>query len=191
MSNKFKHISDAELLENFSKDDDNKWLGILLERYTLLLFGVGMKYLKDEEEAKDVVQQVFLKAITELGKYKVDYFKSWIYMVAKNYCLMKLRDNPGKYRTPISENMNVMLPEEENEARISGMEKEKKLALLSLSLEELNPAQKQCITLFYIDKKSYQEITDQTGFTMMQVKSHIQNGKRNLKMLLDEKLNNS
>ena len=93
---RFNHITDAELLQEFYNDHDNKWLGILLPRYTLLLLGVCMKYLKNEEEARDCVQQIFLKVINELHKYKVDYFKSWIYMIAKNHCLMKLRDQKNK-----------------------------------------------------------------------------------------------
>lgn len=178
-------------MDNFRKDHDNKWLGILLERYTLLLFGVGMKYLKNEEEAKDVVQQVFLKAITELGKYRVEHFKSWVYMVAKNHCLMKLRDRPGKYTGELTENMTVLSPDEEMEGKRQVIEKDRKLQLLASCLEELNPGQKLCVTLFFIEKRSYQEIAEKTGFTMLQVKSYIQNGKRNLKMLMDQKLNNS
>ena len=93
---RYSHINDQQLLAHFKADRNNLWLGILLERYTLLLFGVCMKYLKNEEEAKDAVQQIFLKAITELHKYDVAFFKSWLYMVAKNHCLMKLRDKPGR-----------------------------------------------------------------------------------------------
>jgi RNA polymerase sigma factor (sigma-70 family) len=102
----YAHITDQQLLEHFYADRNNHWLGILLQRYTLLLLGVCMKYLKNEEEAKDSVQQIFLKAITELHKYKVDYFKSWLYMVAKNHCLMKLRDKPGR-QTEIKEQMAI------------------------------------------------------------------------------------
>ena len=178
-------------MDNFRIDHDNKWLGILLERYTLLLFGVGMKYLKNEEEAKDVVQQVFLIVISKIDKYKVEHFKSWVYMVAKNYCLMKLRFKNGKYTSELSDNMTVVFPEEELELKKSGIEKDKKLELLGVCLQELNPSQKVCVTLFFIEKLSYHEITDKTGFSLLQVKSYIQNGKRNLKMLMDEKLNNS
>ena len=81
-------MTDQEILENYYTRHDNEWLGVLLERYTLLLLGVCMKYLKNEEEAKDSVQQIYLKVIQELQKYKVEYFKSWLYMVAKNHCLM-------------------------------------------------------------------------------------------------------
>src|SRR5919107_388933 len=105
----YDHIEDKELLNKFYSDGNNEWLGILLQRYTLLLLGVCMKYLKNEEEAKDSVQQIFLKALTELQKYKVDYFKSWLYMVAKNYCLMKLRDNHGKIPVELTDKMS---PEE-------------------------------------------------------------------------------
>ena len=84
--------TDQELLEQFARLKDNRILGELLKRYTLLLFGVCMKYLKTEEEAKDAVQQVFLKVMTELPKYMVEHFKAWLYMVTKNHCLMKLRE---------------------------------------------------------------------------------------------------
>src|SRR5574339_504039 len=108
-------MSDQELLEKFYKDHDNQWLGILLERYTLLLLGVCMKYLKNEELARDSVQHIFLKVITELQKYRVEYFKSWLYMVAKNYCLMQLRDKAGKHTVEISEKIIAETDETDKE----------------------------------------------------------------------------
>ncbi len=185
-SSPYSQTSDQELLDRYYTSQDNQWLGILLERYTLLLLGVCMKYLKNEEEAKDSVQQVFLKTITELHKYRVEYFKSWLYMVAKNHCLMKLRDKQSKQPAELKEQMAVVT-EEENSKAIH-IEKERQLELMTESLGELNKEQKQCVTLFYLEKKSYQEISLDTGFTLMQVKSYIQNGKRNLKLLLEEKL---
>ena len=185
---KYQHISDQEILQNFYQDQDNQWLGILLPRNTLLLLGVCMKYLKNEEEAKDCVQQIFLKAITELHKYQVDYFKSWIYMVAKNHCLMKLRDRSGRNTSDISENVASVLSEEEIDIKVQHLEKDRTLNLMSNALEELTEAQKQCVTLFYLEKKSYQAISAITGFPVVKVKSYIQNGKRNLKIILDKKL---
>lgn len=186
-SDKYSHISDRELLERFNQDRNNEWLGILLQRYTLLLLGVCMKYLKNEEEAKDSVQQIFLKVIQELQKYRVEYFKSWLYMVAKNHCLMKLRDRQGKIPAEINDRL-LATPDEEGQQELI-KENDYTLDLMESSLDELNNEQKQCVTLFYLEKKSYQEISDQTGLTMMQVKSHIQNGKRNLRILIEKKLN--
>ncbi len=181
-----QHITDQDLLERFYADRDNQWLGILLERYTLLLLGVCMKYLKNEELAKDSVQQIFLKSITELQKYRVEYFKSWIYMVAKNYCLMQLRDKPGKSTIEIKDSMSAEAIEPDKESLLLN---EKTFDYMEEALRELNDEQQLCVTLFYIDRKSYQQIADQTGYSMMQVKSHIQNGKRNLKILIEKKMN--
>ena len=188
MPERYEHISDDELLNNFYNDKDNKWLGVLFERYTLLLYGVAMKYLKNEEEAKDVVQQVFLKAITELHKYPVQYFKSWLYMVGKNHCLMKIRQQQGKQSTNITEDQ---LADDFDPMTVHRhIEKDKTLDLMNDSLNELSHEQKQCVTLFYLDKKSYQQIAEQTGYTSMQVKSYIQNGKRNLRSILEKKIKN-
>lgn len=175
------HITDDELLQKFYTDHDNKWLGLLLPRYTLLLLGVCMKYLKSEEDAKDCVQQVFLKVIDELHKYRVDYFKSWIYMVAKNNCLMILR-NKGK--VPVELNEQIAKSPDEPPDTISLIEKEILLSKMQKCLQDLNAEQQQCVTLFYLEKKSYTEISDMTGFSMLQVKSYIQNGKRNLKLMM-------
>jgi RNA polymerase sigma factor (sigma-70 family) len=185
-TDKYQDISDQELLERFYSDHDNEWLGILLQRYTLLLLGVSMKYLKNEEEAKDSVQQIFLKVIQELQKYKVVYFKSWLYMVAKNHCLMKLRDRQGKITTEINDKLTAA-PEEESD-RQAMVQNDHTLSLMESALKELNPEQQQCVTLFYLQKKSYQEVSEETGFSMLQVKSYIQNGKRNLKILIEKKL---
>lgn len=182
---KYQHITDQELLEKFYADRNNDWLGMLLQRYTLLLLGVSMKYLKNEELAKDSVQQIFLKVIQELHKYKVEYFKSWLYMVAKNHCLMKLRERNGISTIEINDNITSKVDEEVDRQVL--LQNDHTLDLLELSLNELNPEQQQCVTLFYLQKKSYQEISDETGFSMLQVKSYIQNGKRNLKILIEKK----
>ena len=180
----YDHISDLELLENYYRDQDQQWIGLLLERYTLLLLGVCMKYLKDENEAREAVQQIFLKVLTEVAKYRIEYFKSWLYMVAKNHCLMKLRRQPGKAYSEVHENITA---DEETE-KADWLEKETTYELLEESLSELNDEQRQCVILFYLKKNTYQEVSEKTGYTLMQVKSYLQNGKRNLKILLEKKI---
>jgi RNA polymerase sigma-70 factor (ECF subfamily) len=186
---KYDHITDQELLGRFYADHNNEWLGILLERYTLLLLGVCMKYLKNEEDARDSVQQIFLKVIQELHKYKVEYFKSWIYMIAKNHCLMKLRDRQGKMPTEINDNL-MSAPGDEPDQQ-SLMKNDLAFETMEEALKELNQEQRQCVTLFYLERRSYQEIHEITGFTLLQVKSYIQNGKRNLRILIEKKMKES
>lgn len=184
---RYDHISDNELLDYYYQSRDQQWIGILLERYTMLLLGVCMKYLKNEEEAKDAVQQIFLKVLTEVSKYKIDYFKSWLYMVAKNHCLMKLRGQQGKHIKELKEEAAIQHQEADKNELLAN---ETTYSFLEEAIQELNAEQKLCVTLFYLQKKSYQQITEATGYSLMQVKSYIQNGKRNLRMLLEKKLRN-
>jgi len=183
-SNRYDHMTDAELLELYYSDKNQEWIGILLERYTLLLLGVCMKYLKDENEARDCVQQIFLKVLTEAGKYRIEYFKSWLYMVAKNHCLMRLREKGAKGMKELSDHHAVAVESDKQEL----IRNEKTYDLLEEALRELSEEQRQCVILFYLKKNSYQQISDKTGFSLMQVKSYIQNGKRNLKILIDKKM---
>lgn len=176
-------MTDTELLWQFKQSSDNAWLGILLQRYTLLLLGVCMKYLKDEQAAKDAVQQVFLKAITELEKYEVAYFKSWLYMIARNHCLMQLRDR--NIHLPVEEQKSLIYEETDKQLHTF---KDTSLRTMESCLEELNEAQRTSVTLFYLQQKSYQEVSDITGYSLLQVKSHIQNGKRNLRLLIEQKM---
>jgi RNA polymerase sigma-70 factor (ECF subfamily) len=184
---RYDHISDQELLAFFYSDANQEWIGILLQRYTLLLLGVCMKYLKDETEAKDCVQQIFLKVLTEIPKYKVEYFKSWLYMVAKNHCLMRLRDKGARAMKELNEHHATHLDNDRHEI----LETETTYDLLEASVEELSKEQRICVTQFYLQKRSYQQIAGQTGYNLMQVKSYIQNGKRNLKIILERKLQQS
>lgn len=180
----FNHITDQELLARYYDEHNNDWLGILLQRYTLLLFGVCMKYMKNEEEARDCVQQIFVKVITELPRYQVEFFKAWIYTIARNYCLMRLRDSHGR-QTSLSDTMLAEWDDEEGKTR--HWEKERLLEWMGQALDELGKEQKLCVTLFYLEKRSYQEIATTTGFTLMQVKSYIQNGKRNLRLMIEKR----
>ncbi len=184
----YAHIEDKQLLDKFYNEANNHWLGVLLQRYTLLLFGVCMKYLKNEEDAKDSVQQIFLKVISEVQKYKVDYFKSWLYMIARNHCLMKIRDRQGKIPVELTDKL-LTTDEVSNKQEL--IEKDITLAWIEEGLQELNEEQRLCLTLFYLEKKSYHEIADITGYTLLQVKSFIQNGKRNLKLIVEKKLKKS
>lgn len=181
---KLNQYSDQDLLNRYRKESDGYALGHLLERYTLLLLGVCMKYLRDAELAKDATQQIILKCITEVGKYEITYFKSWLYQVARNHCLMQLRQKNGK-SVALSE--SILLGENPLEEGNEAREREEKLVLLEACLPQLNEEQRVCILKFYIEKKSYQTIAEETGYSLLQVKSYIQNGKRNLKLLMEKR----
>lgn len=186
-SNKKKNLSDSELIERYRYSFDNSYIGELFQRYSHMLFGVCIKYMKDEERAKDVVMEVFEKVLTDLKRHKVENFRTWVYSVAKNQCLMILRKEKRvqvrheEYVHVTAEIMELGLPEHLN--RESQEETDRKLML---AIDNLKQEQQDCIKLFYFEKKSYDEIEEQTGFTYKQVKSYLQNGKRNLKIELSK-----
>lgn len=185
MSNSKAHqqLSDEELIARYRQSHDNNWLGVLLQRYTLLLFGVAMKYLKDKTAAEDAVQQIFLKALTQLPEGEILNFKGWLYVLMRNHCLQIFRNN--NYKTS-GDDLHQLITHEDLEGQIW---KEITLDQMELALKELNTEQQQTINLFYFESKSYQQIMGITGYNFMQVKSFIQNGKRNLKLILEKRLN--
>lgn len=187
-----QQLTDQELLQRFKADNNSDWIGVLFDRYALLLLGMCMKYLKNEEDARDAVQQIFLKMLSDINKHEIQYFRAWIYQVTKNYCLMQLRQKHMKYKEEISDKHMSGLAAEEEDKRVY-QEKDILLENMEQAMNLLSPEQKVCVQLFYLQKKSYQEIADQTGYSLLQVKSYIQNGKRNLKLLLEkqQRANNS
>ena len=198
MTNKpdISHISDSELVQKFKETRDNVIVGELYQRYTHLVFGVCMKYLKDENEAKDGVMQIFEKLLKDLHKYNIENFKAWLYMVAKNHCMMYFRTkkrhvelprelaNDGSEEAELTPTGGGSSMEFSPDVHPTGEEKEKQLTLMESAIKELKEGQKVCIELFYLQEKSYEEVAKQTGYSMKEVKSYIQNGKRNLKIIM-------
>lgn len=141
-----------------------------------------MKYLKDEESSKDAVMQIFEKLFVDLRKHEVSNFKSWLHSVTRNYCLHIIRDSKyqnQKLRDFSNSDEEVM----ENQLFLcqdSVTVQEERVAELERELGNLSKEQRVCVELFYLKDKSYQEIADETGYSLNQVKSYIQNGKRNL-----------
>lgn len=181
------HIKEEQdLIAKYQQSGDLEILGKLYKNYMHLVYGVCLKYLKNREESQDAVMQIFEKIVVSLKKSEVDNFKSWLYVVTKNFCLMKLRSNRHKQelkQQDISETYvenTVMLHHIDDG---DGMESD--LSKLELCIEQLKIEQKTCVQLFYLEKKTYVEIVNTTNYDLKKVKSYIQNGKRNLKTCMD------
>lgn len=185
-----KTESDENLVVNYQNTKNNLVVGELFKRHSLMCFTVCVKYLRDEDAAHDATMNIFEKLFNDLQKHQINNFKSWLHTVCKNHCLILLR----KPNVLVSINED----EEENEnlfMQLSNIlnhdddkqEKEEKLQAVENAILGLKDKQKQCIELFYLKQKSYVEIADITGYTENEVKSYIQNGKRNLKIILEQK----
>jgi RNA polymerase sigma-70 factor (ECF subfamily) len=179
---------DNELIRLYRRTSDTAHAGELYERYVHLVYGVCMKYLKNEEDSKDAVMQIFEKLLVELKSHEITNFKSWLHVLAKNHCLMWLRSARVRHEKSIltfevsedMENGNGLHLTEED------VNLEDNLVMLEKGIQVLPAEQKQCIELFYLQQKCYKEIVEISGYDLKKVKSYIQNGKRNLKIYLEK-----
>jgi len=190
MSSKITNKTDEELVIQYRENGDKYAVGELFKRHSLMCFAVCNKYFKNSDAAQDAAMSVFEKLFEDLKKHEIQNFKSWLHTVCRNYCLMELR----KSRTF----MSIIETDGEDESGFMELEmflhqnnteedKEQKLQTLEKAIFELKDKQRECIEMFYIQQKSYEEICKITGYSNNDVKSNIQNGKRNLKIILSNK----
>ena len=182
-SEKYRDLSDQELIQRYKGSGQLTIVGELYNRYMTLVYGVCLKYLKDREESKDAVMQIFEKLLSSLREHDVGNFKAWLYTTSRNHCLMQLRAKKGKNFQEITEifmETGAALHLEDD------TEMESNLSKLENCIEQLVAEQKSCIRLFYLQQKCYKDIVALTGFDDNKVKSYIQNGKRNLKICMDQ-----
>ncbi|HTN38756.1 MAG TPA: sigma-70 family RNA polymerase sigma factor [Arachidicoccus sp.] len=185
MLTQLRNLSDEDLVHRIALKRDQDAFSILFQRYKHLVFGVGMKYLSSEALAQDAVQLVFLKLWNDAHLYQIRKFNSWIYEVSKNHCLMELRKKDPHAK--MDEGFDLDSMEWEDNLHLK-LKEEELLTHLNLCLRRLNQEQQSCIINFYLEEKSYQETALITGFSNKEVKSYIQNGRRNLKICLQQKM---
>ncbi len=185
----YPELPDDELVSLYKAGGDKEIIGELYTRYAHLMMGVCMKYLKKESEAQDALMHVFERLFDFLKMYEIGYFKSWLYSVTKHHCLLLLKKNK---EYAYEDDILVWKSPKEfvefgDDLTLTGrLEKGDQTRELMQAIEQLNDEQRICVELFYLKEKSYQEVQDITRFTYKQVKSYIQNGKRNLRIILSK-----
>lgn len=173
--------NDGALLSRYRQSGDLAVLAELFQNYSSMVYYVCYKYLQDGEQSKDAVMQIFEELITKVNKQEIKQFSSWLYVLSRNYCLMQLRSAKKMEYTTLDGFMELPA-----DLHLDGNDKEQRLTLLEKCMDKLPEAQKQSVDLFFINEKCYKEITDITGYTLNEVKSYIQNGKRNLKICMEK-----
>ena len=175
--------NDEDLLKDFQKNENQQSLASLYLRYTHLVYGVCMKYYKNQETSKDAVMEIYQEISHKLKTHQVENFKSWLYVVAKNHCLMQLR----KKKTITVEFDNSGFVQSEDFSHLDAvLEKEKDFKKLESCIEQLNQEQNVVINMFYLQQKCYNQIVDTTGMEWNKVRSLVQNGRRNLKICMEK-----
>lgn len=180
-------LSDGELVSNYRLTGNNLFVGELFKRYLHLVYGVCMKYLENTEDSKDATEEIFIKLLVDLKKHEVAHFRGWLHQVAKNYCLMQFRKDKTRIekRPELQEELVAFMEWDVNLHLDNEPNKEGQLLGVETAISQLPPDQRTCIELFYLKEQSYQQVMEATGFDFKQVKSFIQNGKRNLKNIIN------
>lgn len=192
--NKRKYLSgleDAAVLQLYKQKQWPRCIDELFLRYGHLLYGVFLKYTKDKYAAEDLLMELFAKLPQLLVHHEIQQLKPWLHTVARNEALQFIRK--AKKLTGVSLDENYMdhaggYSSDEGQEEI--LWKEQQLNLLEKVLDQLKPVQKECIRLFFIEQLSYEEIMSKTQLSFKEVKSHLQNGKRNLKIMMEQNSNN-
>ncbi|WP_276360287.1 sigma-70 family RNA polymerase sigma factor [Daejeonella sp. H1SJ63] len=178
-----KEINEAELLIEYRNTGDLQLLGSLYENYMPLVYGLCLKYFRDEEKSRDAVMQIFEELIPKLRIHEISNFKSWLYTLARNHCLMAIRSSSKHDFVSVDE----YFMETESVLHLNRDEiPEDRLILMEKCMETLSDEQRISVNLFYLEQKCYKEVSEQTGFDLNKVKSFIQNGKRNLKICIEK-----
>lgn len=181
----WKDYSDQELLAAFQQKGEAEFLATLYTRYTHMVYGVCMKYLADPDDAADAVMNIYEKLSADIHRHQILKFSSWLYVITKNHCLMELRSKKTREKhQELWQNEQLLFMESEQFVHPVD-DGELHAQQLKLCLEQLKNEQKACIQLFYYENKCYQDIASLLGLDEKSVKSHLQNGKRNLKICLD------
>jgi RNA polymerase sigma-70 factor (ECF subfamily) len=176
-----KSLNDEQLILVYKEKQWAACIDELYKRYGHLVYGVQLKYTKQTMDAEDLTMECFAKLPTLILKHDIDFFKGWLYTVARNLALAFLRKNKPGSTIQLDEQISEVSNEEER------IDVEQQLNLLEWAIPQLKTQQKTCIVLFYIEQLSYEQIMKQTGYTFNEVKSYVQNGKRNLKLLMEQK----
>jgi len=182
---RFRGVSDEDLVFQYALSHQDEIIDELFERYIHLVFGLCIKYLKHEEQAQDMAMIIFEELAGKLQKFEINHFKSWLYTVARNACLMELRKK--KHEIALEQSKIIFFANVENEEMMHlSDEKSSQENSIILKMAKLSADQRTCLDMMYFQNRSYRDIAEKTGFSMKQVKSHIQNGKRNLRNLLSD-----
>ena len=175
----FSQFTEQELLELSQEGQNIEVSAELFLRYRDLVYGVCLKYMKTKDDAKDATMEVFEDLHRKLHNHEIRNFKSWLYSLVRNYCLMQLRSKQKHKETEISEEAEEVFMESEMELHPI-TEKEIEFMQMESAMEQLSKQQAECLKMFYLQEMSYRDISDETGYDLKKVKSYIQNGKRNL-----------
>ena len=184
---KKEYTSDEDLLLQYKQSGDRELFADLFKKHVTSVYGTCLFYLQDKDEAQDATMILFEKLMLDIGTREINNFKAWLGFVVRNHCISLIRKNKtaSKHKKSYYE-FELEETTYEAEEKIGSVSDDVLLQEMKHCLPKLKDKQRICVERFYLHNKSYQDIADETGYSLNEIKSHIQNGKRNLKLMIEE-----
>lgn len=186
---KKEYNSDEELLKHYKQSGNKELFADLFKKHVSVVYGTCLFYLQDKDEAQDATMQLFEKLMLDINNREIDNFKGWLSFVVRNHCISLIRKNKSQSKNIKSYyEFEYEAPDYETEEKINSVSDDVLLENMKTCLPKLKENQRICVELFYLKNKSYQDIANETNFSLNEIKSYIQNGKRNLKLFLEDSI---
>lgn len=186
-----EYNSDEELLKHYKQSGNKELFADLFKKHVSVVYGTCLFYLQDKDEAQDATMQLFEKLMLDINNREIDNFKGWLSFVVRNHCISLIRKNKSQSKNIKSYyEFEYEAPDYETEEKINSISDDVLLENMKTCLPKLKENQRICVELFYLKNKSYQDIANETDFSLNEIKSYIQNGKRNLKLFLEDSIKN-
>ncbi len=166
--------TDFELLDRFRRHGDRAAFERIVARHRPWLHRVCARLLRSDEAARDATQDVFARVLNRLDTFRGDNFPGWLKAIAVNCCLNTI--DRDKRWAPLEAAGEAPAADLGPELQLLRLEEGVRARHLIARLPE---RQKIVFCLKYIDDCSYQEIERLTGFSNKEVKSFLQNARRN------------
>lgn len=184
---KKEYVNDEDLLLQYKQSGDKDLFADLFKKHVTTVYGTCLFYLQDKDEAQDATMVLFEKLMLDISTREINNFKAWLSFVVRNHCISLIRKNKTTSKNKKSYyEFEMEETSYEAEEKIQSVSDDALLQEMKNCLPRLKDKQRICVERFYLQNKSYQDIADETGYSLNEIKSHIQNGKRNLKLMIEE-----
>ncbi len=171
-----KEMSDADIIREYLRTQNATYFSILYRKYAGKVYGKCLSILRNEDEAKDAVQDIFVKIMLNLGNFgEKSQFSTWIYSITYNFCIDLIRKRK-KEKTLFSDDIE-RVPDVAEEDVPDEFMREMDIKYLKQVLEELSTGDRIILLMKYQDELSIKEIADTIDKTESAVKMKIKRAK--------------
>ncbi len=180
--------TDNEIVEALKNGNQKIAADVFVKKYQNFVYLTALRYLTYDEDAQDAAQEIFIKAIDSIAKFRGESsLKTWLYRITKNYCLNSIRKNKFFSFFSLSSNENESFEiKDETDKTGSGIENEELEKKFLKALSKLPEKQRETFALRYFEEMTYEEISKVLGTSVGGLKANYFQAVKKLAVELEE-----